>query len=302
MGGLSIGLEQRIMANRVQHLTLSMGLGAAFGISPSASAEDLFFDSEGVRIRYVDQGASDGVPIVLIHGFTQSIEAAWVATGVIEALENDYRVIALDMRGHGKSDKPHHVSAYGQNMVDDVVRLLDHLGIAQAHMVGYSMGGGMALRVAIRHPERVASAMPNGARVGEPTEAEVKLFDQLIESLETSGSIRPVLEYFASDGSMSEQQITETDEAVRAANDPLALAAVLRSLRTLVLDPTSVRGEMPPCLCVVGEHDPNRTSMEHAAARVNHLDVQVLDGADHLTAFGDPRMTRAIKSFVPARP
>ena len=75
-------------------------------IAPAAAvAEDQFFDSEGVRIRYIDRGPRDGEPIVLIHGFTQSIETAWGETGVLDALDDDYRVIALDCRGHGKSDK-----------------------------------------------------------------------------------------------------------------------------------------------------------------------------------------------------
>jgi alpha-beta hydrolase superfamily lysophospholipase len=68
----------------------------------AAMAQDKFFNSNGVRIRYVDQGT--GEPVVLIHGMTSTIENAWVATGVIENLAKDHRVIALDLRGHGKSD------------------------------------------------------------------------------------------------------------------------------------------------------------------------------------------------------
>jgi pimeloyl-ACP methyl ester carboxylesterase len=68
-----------------------------------ATAEDQYFDSNGVKIRYVVEGA--GEPVLLIHGFTVDLDLNW--RGVIPALTKDYRVIAYDNRGHGKSDKPH---------------------------------------------------------------------------------------------------------------------------------------------------------------------------------------------------
>ena len=67
-------------------------------------AQEKFFDSKGVKIHYTEQGA--GEPIVLVHGQGGSIES-WVNSGVLQSLSRDYRVIALDSRGHGMSDKPH---------------------------------------------------------------------------------------------------------------------------------------------------------------------------------------------------
>src|ERR1700730_10611853 len=69
------------------------------------SAEDKFFDSNGVQIRYVEQGSGD--PIVLLHGLSNDIEGAWIRTGVLANLARDHHVIAMNLRGHGKSDKPH---------------------------------------------------------------------------------------------------------------------------------------------------------------------------------------------------
>jgi pimeloyl-ACP methyl ester carboxylesterase len=92
-----------------------------------ARAEDRFFESNGVKIRYTVTG--QGEPVVLIHGFTANIETQWALPGVIKALAADYQVIALDNRGHGKSDKPHDAKKYGAEMVEDAVRLLDHLKI-----------------------------------------------------------------------------------------------------------------------------------------------------------------------------
>ena len=106
-----------------------------------AVADDLFFDSDGVKIRYIDQGPRDGEPVVLIHGGFMNAETMWAEPGVIEALDDAFRVIALDLRGHGKSDKPHDPRQYGNPFVEDIVRLLDHLDIEKAHVVAYSMGG-----------------------------------------------------------------------------------------------------------------------------------------------------------------
>jgi pimeloyl-ACP methyl ester carboxylesterase len=126
-----------------------------------APAGDKFFDSRGVKIRYVDVGR--GEPVVLIHGFSSSLDANWGQTRVIDALAKYFRVVALDCRGHGKSDKPHDAASYGLAMIDDVARRLDHLGIAKAHIVGYSMGGAIAGKFITTHPDRVITAVFGGS-------------------------------------------------------------------------------------------------------------------------------------------
>jgi pimeloyl-ACP methyl ester carboxylesterase len=104
----------------------------------AAALPDRFFDSNGVRIRYVEQG--QGPPVVLMHGYTGNLERHWINPGVFANLANDYRVIAVDCRGHGKSGKPTSPRAYGAEMGKDIIRLLDHLKIRRAHIVGFSMG------------------------------------------------------------------------------------------------------------------------------------------------------------------
>src|SRR5947209_9838012 len=89
----------------------------------TARAEDQFFDSNGVKIRYVVEGS--GEPVLLIHGFTVDLDRQWRAPGLIAALTKDHKVIAYDNRGHGKSDKPHEAKQYGLEMIEDAVRLLD---------------------------------------------------------------------------------------------------------------------------------------------------------------------------------
>ena len=91
------------------------------------------------RIRYVEAGS--GAPVVLLHGYTRFLESNWVERGgIFWPLAKDHRVIALDLRGHGQSDKPHDPRAYGPETIADVVRLLDHLNIERAHLLGYRWG------------------------------------------------------------------------------------------------------------------------------------------------------------------
>jgi len=129
-------------------------------VSTVAQSEDRFFDSDGVRIRYTDEG--QGPPVVLIHGFTASGDMNWRFPGVVAMLAKNYRVITLDNRGHGKSDKPTEAADYGVKMVDDVLRLLDHLKIEKAHFVGYSMGGMMTMKLAAVAPQRMVAAVVGG--------------------------------------------------------------------------------------------------------------------------------------------
>jgi pimeloyl-ACP methyl ester carboxylesterase len=118
------------------------------------------FDSNGVKIHYQVEG--QGEPVILIHGLTANARINWQWPGIISVLAEDYQVIALDCRGHGLSGKPTISSQYGTNMVDDVVRLMDHLKIKSAHLVGYSMGGMITMKMLVHHPERVRSAVVGG--------------------------------------------------------------------------------------------------------------------------------------------
>ena len=285
-------------ATRVNRVALLCAITLCMFLAAPAIAEDQFFDSDGVKIRYIDQGPRDGEPVVLIHGGFINVETQWTESGVIDALDNAYRVIAPDLRGHGKSDKPHDPGQYGNAVVDDVIRLLDHLDIDRAHIVGYSMGGRITFKLVADHPERVISAMPNGTD-GEPLTATMRdVFDRLATSLEESGSIRPVLDHFNTDGAMTEEQIEEAVESIRAGNDTVAFAAVVRSFKEFRPDRAKLENNTVPCLCVIGEHDPNRTELEKTVGYMANLDVEVIEGVNHVTAFRNPAFVAAIKAFI----
>jgi pimeloyl-ACP methyl ester carboxylesterase len=141
----------------------------AFGLlsqaSPARAAdgpESKTFDAKGVKIHYLLMG--EGEPVVLIHGLYSSAEINWGLNGVIRELAKDHQVIALDMPGHGRSDKPEKEEAYGIQVVEDVVLLLDELKIKKAHIVGYSLGGMVAVKMMAKHPDRVLSGTVGGMR------------------------------------------------------------------------------------------------------------------------------------------
>ncbi|HZU35398.1 MAG TPA: alpha/beta hydrolase, partial [Gemmataceae bacterium] len=163
----------------------------------ASAAEEAYFNSDGVKIHYIVEGK--GEPVLLIHGFTANIGTQWRLPGIIKALSRDYRVIAYDNRGHGKSGKPHDPKKYGTEMVADAVRLLDHLHIKKAHAVGYSMGGMIACKLLVTHPDRLLSATLGGS--GGVREGGASLqFDVLADSLDQGKGFGPLIEFLTPPG------------------------------------------------------------------------------------------------------
>ena len=107
------------------------------GVAAQAPNSLFFTASDGTKIHYFDI-AGKGSPVVLIHGYTANAEGKWLKSNIAQTLAKNHRVIAIDARGHGKSDKPHDPAKYGPRMATDVVELLDHLKIPKAHIHGYS--------------------------------------------------------------------------------------------------------------------------------------------------------------------
>jgi pimeloyl-ACP methyl ester carboxylesterase len=128
--------------------------------SAADSATSGSFTANGVKIRYSVKGK--GEPVVLIHGWLSSGWLNWDLPGIAPHLAKDYQVITMDVRGHGLSDKPTKDEEYGPELVEDVVRLLDHLKIKKAHVVGYSMGGIIGGNFIVKHPDRVLSGTLGG--------------------------------------------------------------------------------------------------------------------------------------------
>src|SRR5215211_6859454 len=108
----------------------------------------LFFSSQGVRLAYIDvpPESGSGDPVLLVHGFASNHAVNWVNTLWVTTLTRaGYRVIALDNRGHGQSQKLYRPEDYDSSvMAGDLRRLLDHLGLERADLIGYSMGARIA--------------------------------------------------------------------------------------------------------------------------------------------------------------
>ncbi|MHA1487718.1 MAG: alpha/beta fold hydrolase, partial [Promethearchaeota archaeon] len=119
-----------------------------------------YFDNDGIKIYYEIEG--DGPPVVFIHGFAGASEGIRNQTNFIENLKDKYRLILIDCRGHGKSDKPHDDSYYGQKMTDDVIKLMEHLSIEKANFLGYSMGASITFHLLLTKPEMIISAILGG--------------------------------------------------------------------------------------------------------------------------------------------
>ena len=265
----------------------------------SVQAEDFFFNSAGVRIHYTVEGK--GEPVVLIHGWGVDIEWCWAEPGTIKALADHYQVIAVDNRGHGRSDKPHDPQQYGMNMVSDVIRLLDHLKIQKAHIVGYSMGGLITSILLAEYPERVRTATIGGFG-WEDDQAFRRRRLLTAESLEQGKGVGPAVEALTprSGQAAVAEQMEEINKWFLDRNDPVALAAIARGNAALQASETKLRANKLPALAVVGELDPLRTSVDKLASIMGGLKIVVIPGANHMFAVRRPEFLEALKTFLAA--
>jgi pimeloyl-ACP methyl ester carboxylesterase len=122
-----------------------------------------FTTSDGVKIHYLTMG-STGSWVVLIHGYTDTAQRMWFTTGIAPVLAKHHRVVALDNRNHGQSDKP---VPNGPGRAQDVVELMDYLKIAKAHIHGYSMGGGLTGQLLAMIPQRFITAGFGGSGIAK---------------------------------------------------------------------------------------------------------------------------------------
>jgi len=265
-------------------------------------AEEGYFDSNGVKIRYLVEGR--GEPVLLIHGFTGNIENNWGIPGTLKSLAKDYRVIALDNRGHGKSDKPHDPKQYGTEMVEDAIRLLDHLKIDKAHVVGYSMGGLITLKLLVMHPDRVLSATLGGSGGIRENGSVILDVGVLAESLEQGKGIGPLIVALTPAGKPkpTEEEIKKINQYLMSSNDTKALAAVIRGMTKLAVSDEKLKANQVPTLALIGKIDPLKKGVDELKGRLSNLQIVVIEGADHMTAFSSPEFVKELKEFLGKHP
>jgi pimeloyl-ACP methyl ester carboxylesterase len=281
-----------------------MRLSAAFGLALSlvcvftvAHAEDQFFDSNGVKIRYTIEGK--GEPVLLIHGFTANIEMQWALPGIIKALSSDYQVIAIDNRGHGKSDKPHDAKKYGAEMAEDAVRLLDHLKIKKAHVVGYSMGAIITKKLLFTHSDRLLSATLGGSG-GLREGGDATFFVNLADSLEQGKGMGPLIEALTPPGrpKPTAEQLEAINTMLTLMNDTKALAAVLRGFKDLGVADEKLKSNRVPTLALIGADDPLKPGVDALDGKLTNLETVVIKNTDHMSAFASPEFSKSLRAFL----
>ena len=267
------------------------------------AAQDKFFDSNGVRIRYVDQGV--GQPIVLIHGFAGDVETSWVKPGVLANLTKDHRVVAFDVRGRGKSGKPRDAKAYGKEVAQDVVRLLDHLKIQRAHIVGYSMGAGIVVKLLTTNPDRFLTATLGGSAGRRTWTAEdARAAEEEAVEFERGTPFRSVIlrTWPVDQPKPSEETLRQlSQERINRGNDPGAFAADVRGRGELAVTDAQLAAVRVPVLAVVGTLDANLRPVNDLKKILPSIKVVVVDGATHggeRGVPGRPEFVSAIREFI----
>jgi pimeloyl-ACP methyl ester carboxylesterase len=243
------------------------------------------FNSDGVEIAYLDEGSGD--PVLLIHGFASNVATNWVDTGWVKSLTGaGYRVIAYDNRGHGHSEKLYRLEDYGAPiMAEDARRLLDHLGIHSAHVMGYSMGARISAFLAFAHPERVRSLVFGGLGIN------------MVRGVAGTGPVAHALEAATIDEVTNPTARTFRVFAEQTKSDLKALAACIRSARAPIT-PEALAALRCPVLVVVGERDVIGGSATALAALIPGAQGMALADRDHQKAVGDKGFKEAVLSFL----
>jgi non-heme chloroperoxidase len=240
--------------------------------------------ADGVRIAYEILG--EGRPIILAHGFASDRKQNWKDVGWYETLNGaGYRVVALDFRGHGESDKPHDDDAYGDKMLGDVLCVMDAVKIERADLMGYSMGGIISVGLVMSAPQRFRRVVFGG--IGE------SYFNPRTHRRGIAAALR------ATDPSA----ITDpTQKAFRAfasqaGKNLAALAACMSADRTMY-----TREQFATCatpiLVVAGEKDTQAGAPDPLAAAFANGRAVTVPRRDHMTAVGDRVYKEGVVGFL----
>mgnify|MGYP000291879397 CR=1 FL=1 len=243
------------------------------------------FDSDGVTIDYLDEG--EGPLVVLVHGFASNRVVNWVNTGWVKMLtDGGHRVVALDNRGHGRSEKLYDSAAYQTDrMAEDVVRLIDTLDAGKAVLMGYSMGARISAFAARAVPERFDAVVLSG------------LASNLVDGVRGAEAIAEALKAPSAGAVQNHAARAFRVFADQTGADRDALAAcILASRQTLT---EAEAGEIAvPVLVVAGDKDDIAGSADDLARLIPGARAVTLPGRDHMTAVGDKGHKAAVVEFL----
>jgi pimeloyl-ACP methyl ester carboxylesterase len=227
------------------------------------------FDSDGVRLHYELHGPEEGMPVVLVHGYASDYRLNWVGTRWQETLTGaGYRVVGLDCRGHGSSDKPHDPAAYAlETMAADVGRLIDHLDIDKADCIGYSMGARISLQVVLDLPARVSHVVLGGIGWAGAFHVAADIARAMRGEPTTSAIAKTFYEF----------------ARARPINDLEALAACILGPQS-PMDPSRLASITNPVLVVVGDQDDIVGKVDRLVATIPTAHLVTLAGRNHMSA------------------
>ena len=267
------------MRSIIMFATVVCYAGLVIAADSNEPKHNTFTTSDGLNIHFMELG--EGSPVVLMHGYTSNAEWKWFKPGIAAALAQNHRVIAIDARGHGLSDKPHDPAKYGPRMAEDVIEMMDHLGIEQADIHGFSMGGSILTWILASHPERVSRAVYGGMGVAE-TEAEWKArvpADPKPSDAPGTPRSEPWSEY--------------------PGYDQVALSALRERPPWEEADLTIDLAKIEiPVLALVGEYDLPNARTHRMQRQLKDFRLVILPGDTHGSAHFNPLYTQALVEFL----
>lgn len=227
--------------------------------------------NDGVRVYYEIDGS--GPPLVLHAGFSASLPD-WRDFGFVDALRDEYRLILMDPRGHGQSDKPHDPAAYTfDRRVGDIVAVLDDLDVATAHFWGYSMGGHVGFAIAHFAPDRFRSLIVGGMH---PYARDAQAFRERAAALRASGPTAIVAGWKGEGVAWPASVLSRI-----LLNDVEALAASSIATGEAPDFGEHLREVHLPMLIYCGDRDASYTQAQAAVAEAPHATFVTLSGLNH---------------------
>lgn len=275
---------------------LSITAAALVAIPMQALADNGTFISDGVTLHFTDQGT--GPAVVMLHAFAGS-STLWESNGLMPL--DGFRAISFDARGHGASGKPTTADAYGTQLVDDVIELLDSRGIESAHIVGYSMGAETALKLATEHPERILSLVLAGS--GWSGEDEAQTYGFVSGALSESATFGDFMAMMPAGDMTEDEQMTAfatlLSHGISPDQDAAPLAATAAAMDELINLGAAELAAIPvPVLGIAGETDEERANVGHLSDAIPDFTFVMIPGADHLAAPLTPLFTETVTDFL----
>ena len=236
--------------------------------------------NDGVKIIY--DVAGDGRPLVLLHGWCCD-RSWWTEPGYVDELRSSHRILNIDVRGHGASDKPHEAGAYTSDaLTGDVLAVADAEGVDRFAIWGQSYGGWIAWMTAAAAPDRVSAIVSSGSWDPRPDPEEPTGTDEWSEALRRGGTSALVDQFKTQDREPFDREFPAWAQAVTLRADPEALlAAQAPELWADGIPDEDLRSFPVPALLIAGELEDEDDDAAEVAGMIPHGQSLRLPGLGH---------------------